>query len=308
MQINLKFIVDANAIAWHLLDYASNWHYYVHENLGKWVKKNVVERDKLHNILESYANMRTPFGWQEEINLLNWAARGFSDEMFSKLRPLVNDWLELKLNDGRTIKEAANQAEAQIYPYVEILQSKFAALNVDEMVGKLHKLLPEAEIFDELPAYVVWSPIEGSTQGGANGAGVYSEIGIPTSEKTLESTFEVLVHEAFHKLVDPSVTFDSWKELEEIDQKYEHIQEGNQSLNGHLEEMVIYSAVDVMLFGEDPKVMLETNVKSSPKYKQMWEHTYKFFPILDDYVKGRAEADITKERIIAFAREIVGNF
>lgn len=144
-----------------------------------------------------------------------------------------------------------------------------------------------------------------SKQGGANGNGVYVEVSLPIVEEHMHSTFQLLVHEAFHRIIDPSQTFDVWSDVLPEDKVYPHIEEGNQPLNAYLEELVIRTISDVYTFGKDPQGIYEDSADAGAKHSQAWGHTVQFAPILVAYLEGKQSVAETKQLIAQFAQQIV---
>lgn len=89
--LKLNFRVNYNVTLLNFVDSLSKWDYFVGDHLKKYFSEQYGFESAYESILIKYAELRKPLGWQNEIELFNWAYAGFLDHSeFSPLKETLH--------------------------------------------------------------------------------------------------------------------------------------------------------------------------------------------------------------------------
>lgn len=142
MDKKIDLIVSANVIALHLLDYASRWDYYIHDEIADWVHAHVPDKTKLQELCTRYAPPRKALGWGEQIALMTWASKDFPSDTFPLFNEILQEWLKVELQGGKSVQDTSEEVCAQISTQLPMLEGKLAELQIAEIIDKLHPYSP----------------------------------------------------------------------------------------------------------------------------------------------------------------------
>ncbi len=288
-----------NVLLVDFINGASKWDYFVGPHIPRYFTANYQITDEVQQHLSEYARIKAELGWDQEAELLNWAYSGFPEnDKFSQLLEHLVAIAEAKRKDGKTLKEELESVLPTIQETSVELERQFNNLTTQKNILIFTEVFETTPKSGVLPAYITYSPDPNSSQGGANGEGIVAQVSTTGNTKSnFNNSLLILAHEFTHKELNPAVYFE--KHFPEFDRTIEAIYKATFSY--FIEEVIVYSLNDVLVFGMSPSKNLEHYRKlyeKDPSRRDRWVQLYseieKGAPVLKRYL----QKEISKEELI----------
>lgn len=297
---DIKILTSYNVNLTNFVDLLSQWDYFVTDTVFNYfeVRYRLTDEDKKH--LKAYAELRKILGWSEEINLFNWAHANFPQD--TKFTPLLEHirYFESRISTHQTtLQVELSTATENIQQSISKLTKVFKSLDLENLITRFSKVFASDNKKGTLPTYITYSPVT-TTQGGANGQGIYTQMIIngKITDGILFSTAAVIAHEYLHKELTPGNYFAKNYGKESLyNQIFEAIYPDVYS--NFVEEVIIYAIADVIIEKQDPLVVLQ-RYKTEDKDLQtiyLWETVVKVTPILIDYLEEKLSVEEARKKL-----------
>jgi len=297
------FKTNYNVLIWHFVDMLSKWNYFVEPFIHKYYKKEWGLSQKDRKQLQAYSQKRSKFGWDAESDLFEWAFQGFpTNKKFSPLLEHIQYFERQRNKQNKTLQSILKKQLDNVLEGKEYIESQMKQADVNQIIGKISNLLGfKMTGYNPISAYLACSMIKGSSQGGANGDGIYAEI--PPGE--YDRAYEIIIHEYLHKALRPHKYF---KEIQNENLRHLYNSKVNKiyqdELYHFLEEVIIHSLSDVIIHGINPEEKIDQTIKYTELKKlrrnrwiRLWTATKIVAPILKKYLANSLDKDETLAKI-----------
>ncbi|MCA9376943.1 hypothetical protein H6762_00750 [Candidatus Nomurabacteria bacterium] len=304
---NIDIRTNLDVILMNYVDFISKWDYFVssHVRESHEQKYGFSKEDQL--LLDRYAEIRRVLGYPLEIELFDWAYGGFKED--ARFQPLL-EVIEHFRSDP-VLMDELQESEKYNQKIKRMVEEKFDALSVDTLFERSQEIFKPEVLPDAIPAYLTYSPVLGSTQGGANGMGIYTQVSIdPDMEQEAGDCAGTLFHEYLHKALAPRKFFSKWNNGD----GYYGVTQPEiypDQIADFVEEVIVHSLSNVITFGEDPKGKSDKylNDESLSKierqhYFYMWRTVAQAVPILRDILNGDGKDEEQINRLDNLFRSI----
>jgi hypothetical protein len=290
-EIDLK--TNLNVILYNFVDHLSKWDYFIASHILEHYKNNYKLSSVEEKYLEKYRVQRKEFNWEAEAELLKWAFDGFDKESrYSPLLPTINHFKE----NNELMNELKNGL-LDIENVKDEIEVEFKNRKVEELIEvfSVFETNPHEGV---LPAYLVYSPWEGKTQGGANGDGIYTQVP-RTGNRELQviRSASTVFHEYLHKELNPGRFF---RENKNQDGFYssKHKEIYPDAIEFFVEEVIVHCLSNVMTFDESPDFQIQNYSRKEEVGDQhfvfLWKTIKEVWPVLKEFREG----EILKSELI----------
>jgi len=299
----------------NFVDTLSQWDYFVGQHIRQYYKENynLDENDKKQ--LKEYAKIRKKIDWEKEIALFNWAYDGFTPHTeFSTLESTLKHFETKTSKNGQTLKLELEEATQQITDIAKDIQQRFNEQQIEKTIRDFAVLFNSPLSNEPLPCYLTYSPFDESTQGGANGDGIYAQVSTSLQrDNQVQITIETVAHEYMHKVLNPGRYFkehsdDAKRKM--YNTKFPEIYPDE--LYQFVEEVIVHSINDVLTFGIDP---IEERDYYDGAYKDdeerrkqvvtLWQAISDVSKILGEFKDGKIGEEEVKERMERYWEETI---
>ena len=237
--------------------------------------------------LQRYAEARRPMGYDAETGLFLWAEAGFPPEGSSpghlELRAALDHfWNEPKYRGPLAKRMAVLERRRPD------LEGEVARLKeqVKELRGVVDVFRTTGEPGREVPVFVMYTLHPRSSQGGANGGGIFTSVDTPASPKDALGGMQIL-HEYLHILLRPRDCFHSFTASDP------HLHPWHEALASvapdergddeacMLDEILVYSLANVVIGGRDPDRRIQNYARGGDKQMvRTWDGVRVLLPII----------------------------
>lgn len=299
----LDFRVSYNTTLFNFVDFLSKWDIFVGEHIYDYFLANygLDTMDLLE--LEKYVLIRREFGWAAESDLFDWAYSGFRKE--SKFFPLLEfiRYFEERENvQGDSLKSELEEATTHLESLTQSLEEKFDSINAEVYLSPFLELFQSKKIENNIFCYLTYTPDPNSSQAGANGNSIYSQINTKfITEQSTQRLLTRITHEFAHKFLNPGKYFQNHPDLDKrkvYGEKYKTFYPDK--YYGFIEEVIIYSIVNVLMFKEDADVEVRRYQEDGKKFNSGLQHPLMLWtsikdvkPILEAYQNGKSDRQTT---------------
>lgn len=305
-----NFRLSYNVNLFNFVDSLSRWDYFVGRHVGTYFEKYYRLNSEDREILANYVKARKPLGWGAEMELFDWAFKDFpSHGQFNQLLNALRHFEQKQDQNGMLLKAELENATERLEAVIVQIERNFRNLKVGETVKKFGPLFHSPNRSGVLPCYITYTPYKDSSQGGANGDGIYTQVSIdlPTSVQVKQAG-AVLAHEYMHKELNPGRYF---KALGGIYlQSFPHLYPDN--YYQFTEEVIVYSLNDVLTFDVDPeqkRTHYASKYADDPANKThfaaLWQTVGEVAPILAKFKDQQASITDTQNQLEEFFRTLV---
>ncbi len=282
---NLKIVVDKNVMIINFIDSLSRWDYFVSEHIYEYYKDKYGISTSDEASLNLYAEIRKSFGWQSEIELFEWAYGGFQTD--SKFAELIGTIDHFKSN--KTLMSEIDSAYNHILKIKQDILLFYEEKDIRNIVELFSGVFDISWDLKEIPAFLTYSPLEHSTQGGANGDGIYTQV--PNSKDTdlqILRAGSTLFHEFLHKAIHPGTYFKARLNKDGFySSKKEDIYPDE--FSSFVEEVIVYSLSNVITFRENPDDRIKNYEKKLSDTKRhfeiLWSVIKEAVPVLESFMR-----------------------
>jgi hypothetical protein len=262
-QSKLDIRINYNANLFHFVDYLSQWSEYTGSDALNFYKQHFELSEQDNKQLIKYSSIREKLGWEEEINLFNWAYDGFviretTRKEYVELKSVI-EYFSKRENEENNLEQILKDEFSKLLSYKQ--QIKQYSLKLEETFSEIDNYLtiwtPKVN-FSKYPIYLCFSHSDNSTHGGANGAGVFSEIMVNDKKDGIRIGFSTITHEITHKATDIMNFLIEFIENSNTKEANDFLKQNNLTKN---ELSKIFSSTDTLGFGNpEAKVFEEINV------------------------------------------------
>jgi hypothetical protein len=309
---NIVIRTSYEVLLWHFVDTLSLWNVFVGRHMYVYFDEEFGINDEDLKRIQHYKEIRSKFGWYAESELFEWAYNKYPNEIdFDKL---VED---LKYFENRISKSGVSLKDILIGRLGEIqdfenkgLKFEKNFLEVDRIVSKINDF-HEIEVSSQnlnrpIYAYLACS-MSLNRQGGANGEDIYSEVSKSSDFEFLNKTVSTfLLHEYFHKVVD------SMNALIKLNNQFNYLNENiyPDTMASFFKEVIAHCAINVYMFKENPKLVLESFSESqrNTKYYYLWESILLFEPMFSKYLDNKISTEVLKKKFILLSKKVIQGF
>ena len=257
--------IDYNVNLFHFVDHLSQWSQYTGNDALKLYEKHFELTSTDKEMLDKYSTLRNKLGWEEEINLFNWAYNGFeiNDSIKSEYDELkiVVDYFINRENENITLEEILKKEYSKLLALEP--QIKKYSIEIEKTFSEIKPYLTiwtQKPDYSKYPVYICFSHSDNSTNGGANGNGVYSEFMVNDEQDGIRIGFLIITHELTHKVTGIKNFL-----IDFIENKKSHTEKAHNFLKQNnlskTKLIEIFESVDTLGFG-NPEAMIfeEINV------------------------------------------------
>ncbi len=305
----LIFLTNQNSITFHIIDYGSKWDYHVSDDWNRFfADEGILDNEQYKLLLKNYTKIRSELSWNEEGKLHLWAYEGFKDGLYDDLKNIIFELKNAYLSKSKiTIND---YAKTQLFLCKDAINQIENSIKEENLIDKMitfAKLCPNPQLDISINAFIFTNPHDNSTQGGANGGALFTEISRADGELNLKKSLFMVLHEYFHKLnnlfclYNPNDPSDYWNK------EYKEIHTYNFSLFG---EIFTRTVVNYILYGRDESYAYEKLKKyDSKNQKDTYEiivinGIIKFLPVLREFSNTGSKSDVFEKLVTVFKEHI----
>ena len=273
----------------HFIDTISAWSPYCPAESVDYALLGVPKPDEEAKAwLRRYAAARRPLGHEAETALFLWAEQGFPMEghpgSYRELKASVEHFMartEYWDPLARRMRELEIQAPL-VEQELQQLDAKMQALQGVTRVFARKRTLR----WNDIPVFLVYTFSKHSSQGGANGEGIYAEIDPAASPEHLREQSGIFLHEALHKALRPREAFKEFaggrgKETWDQALRSKAPDEGGDDEAAMLDEILIYTLADVITRGRNPEKEMQNYGRQGQKqFVRLWDGVRTLRPII----------------------------
>lgn len=299
----------------HFIDTISAWSPYCPAESVDYALLGVSRPDEEAKAwLRRYAAARKPLGYEAETGLFLWAEQGFPmdnrSEAYRELKASVEHFMgrpEYREPLGRRMGDLE-----RLSPHV--------ARELEQLDAKMNALKGVTRVFarkgapdwNAVPIFLVYTLSKRSSQGGANGEGIYAEINPAASTEDLREQCGIFLHEALHKSLQPRDAFKEFagkgrhKGTWDQSLRSKAPDEGGDDEAAMLDEILVYTLSDVITRGRDPEKEIRNYGRPGEKqFVRLWDGVRTLRPILQRQLdKPRSRDRFLADLIGAFLAKI----
>lgn len=311
----LDFRVSYNVVLFNFIDALAKWDYFVGGHIRRYFEKYYGLDDKDISILEEYAKIRKDLGWRREMDLFDWAFNGFPEHPeFTALKSAYPHFEQKADKNGMVLKSELEHATEGIKKIEAQIESRFHELDIEERIRLFIDVFESPAKTGSLPCYLAYTPYPDSSQGGANGEGIYTQVhpDIDPDIRVKEAT-ATLSHEYMHKELNPGRYFQFHPDAEKrevYNSKFKQVYPDE--YYQFIEEVVVYTLNDVITFHTDP---LQRRDRYADKYKDdtdrmnhfvaLWQAAHDIQNILRDFEAEKIDKQEATDRLDKYFLDLV---
>jgi len=285
-----RLYLSENAAFFHFIDTISAWSPYCASESVDYTLLGVPKPDEGAKAwLRRYADARKALGYQAETELFLWAEEGFPlegrPESYRELKASVDyffgrtdyrDPLAQRMGDLKRLAPMVVRELGQ-------LDSKMQALKgVTNVFAQ--KTAPR---WTDIPIFLMYTFSKHSSQGGANGEGIYAEVDPAASQGELREQCGIFLHEALHKVLQPRTAFKEFADKGPDnrtwgqDLRVKAADEGGDEEAAMLDEILVYTLADVITRGRDPEKEIRNYGSDGGKqFVRLWDGIRTLRPLI----------------------------
>lgn len=233
----LHIKTSADVVLLNMVDSLARWSVFVMSHISNYIRERFLFSAVDEEAIALYRELRVEFGWTAQAPLFQWALDGYPQGEYSKLRPAVEQLSKLRDRDGISLFNVCRGVIPDLMAVKESTLSELRSLQLENVLERISRLYPSRHTARTVDCYLLYSPDERWTCGGADGGAISVEVLLNERRKL---PLSMIAHELCHLL------FQVHEHYIDLDEKPVI---GPHSRSGFFEEAIVQSISPVVLFG-----------------------------------------------------------